>query len=45
MRKKIVAANWKMNVMPTEANAFAMAINEQCSPLQAHQQIILCGQR
>jgi triosephosphate isomerase (TIM) len=42
MRKKIVAGNWKMNVLPSESNALINAISNEANNLQLHQLVIFC---
>ena len=43
MRKKIVAANWKMNLLHQEAEALTQQVMQDCQSLALHQQVIFCS--
>jgi triosephosphate isomerase (TIM) len=42
MRKKLVAGNWKMNVLPSEAAALINSITSQIPSLASHQMVAFC---
>ncbi|MEZ5046449.1 MAG: triose-phosphate isomerase [Chitinophagaceae bacterium] len=42
MRKKIVAGNWKMNLLPSEGNTLIQQIVKQSPPLKNHQSVLFC---
>lgn len=42
MRKKIVAGNWKMNLLPSETKGLLEEINAGLGDLKAHQHVICC---